>query len=780
MKGQPQFMMKTYLALSLATILSGPLWAEPVGKVPEDFRFQVERLVEGIAQPMGMAIAGDGRVFFNEYRGKLKVYHPETGKVTLAGELTVFADQENGFLGFALDPKFTENGWIYCLYSPKGFDGQYLSRFTIVGDVLDLASEKKLLQYEEQRQQCCHHGGTVAFAPDGCLLWSAGDNTHPHADSNGYAPLDERAGRAPWDAQKSASNTMSLAGKICRIRPKADGTYEIPEGNLFPVGTPQTRPEIYVMGCRNAWRMSVDSVTGIVYWGEVGPDANSDGPRGPRGYDEINQAKKAGNFGWPYFIGNNFAYVAYDYQTKTLGKAFDPQKPVNGSVNNLGLKALPPAMPAMLYWPYAATSEHPEFGAGGRTACAGPVFHWKPEFEKGEGFPRYFDGCLLFWDWERPMIKWARLDGDANLVGVEAFSGAMLVANKGEALTKAREESGRTGKVLIKRPLQAAFGKDGQLYLMDYGETWGANADAQLLRVKYVMGNIPPVARVREEVLVVDDRGADEASVSAEDSKDPEGGELSFEWTLQPGGGVLGKTAKVPLKIAERGNYLAEVRVTDGGGASSKGRTRLVVGNQSPKVKFEEPVDGGFYTPGEPVKYRVAVSDREDGESGVKGEAMGSRTMVSGVFQRAKGKGEVLDPGVTRMKQSDCFNCHAPEQRVVGPSLLEIADKYRNQAGALELLTKKVREGGSGVWGAVPMLPHGQLTDDEIVIMLRWVLNMKAGEKGPVFLRGLTGEMATPKTDKPGNLVIEATYTDEGRAPAGELSGRATITLRPK
>ena len=45
------------------------------------------------------------------------------------------------------------------------------------------------------------------------------------------------------------------------------------------------------------------------------------------------------------------------------------------------------------------------------------------------------------------MIKWARLDGDANLVGVEAFSGAMLVANKGEALTKAREESGRTGKV---------------------------------------------------------------------------------------------------------------------------------------------------------------------------------------------------------------------------------------------------------------------------------------------------------------------------------------------
>ena len=53
------------------------------------------------------------------------------------------------------------------------------------------------------------------------------------------------------------------------------------------------------MGCRNPWRINIDPKTGWLYWGEVGPDARTAGPRGPRGYDEINQARKAGFFGWP-------------------------------------------------------------------------------------------------------------------------------------------------------------------------------------------------------------------------------------------------------------------------------------------------------------------------------------------------------------------------------------------------------------------------------------------------------------------------------------------------
>src|SRR5690606_4783206 len=127
--------------------------------------------------------------------------------------------------------------------------------------------------------------------------------------SSGYAPIDEREGRALWDAQKSAANANDLRGKILRIKPEDDGTYSIPEGNLFPVGTPGTRPEIYVMGCRNPFRFSIDSEAGYLYWGDVGPDAGKGDPdRGPHGMGEFDQARKAGNWGWPYTRGNNQAY----------------------------------------------------------------------------------------------------------------------------------------------------------------------------------------------------------------------------------------------------------------------------------------------------------------------------------------------------------------------------------------------------------------------------------------------------------------------------------------
>lgn len=90
----------------------------------------------------------------------------------------------------------------------------------------------------------------------------------------------------------------------------------------------------------------------------------------PRGYDEINQAKRPGNYGWPYFVGSNFPYAKFNYATKELGKLFNPQHPVNNSPNNTGAKVLQPAQPAMIYWPYGQSAEFPELGEGGRTACA--------------------------------------------------------------------------------------------------------------------------------------------------------------------------------------------------------------------------------------------------------------------------------------------------------------------------------------------------------------------------------------------------------------------------
>src|SRR3954469_17661987 len=104
--------------LILASILTA-------GEAPPPWRFQVTTLCEGLSQPMQLKVAPDGRIFLNEYNGKLRIWHPDTRTLVEAGQIEVFTGQENGFLGFALDPGFSENHWIYCLHSPKDYPGQH-------------------------------------------------------------------------------------------------------------------------------------------------------------------------------------------------------------------------------------------------------------------------------------------------------------------------------------------------------------------------------------------------------------------------------------------------------------------------------------------------------------------------------------------------------------------------------------------------------------------------------------------------------------------------------
>src|SRR5690349_4763608 len=160
------------------------------------------------------------------------------------------------------------------------------------------------------------------------------------------------------------------------------------------------------MGDRNPYRISVDQKNSYLYWGEVGPDANDDSldVRGPRGYDEVNQARKAGFFGWPLFVGNNYAYRNYDYATGKSTMSFDPNKPVNESRNNTGTKELPPAQPAFIYYPYAPSPDFPQVGTGGRNAMAGPVYY-TDMFPKDTRLPEYFNKKLFIFDWMRNWIK---------------------------------------------------------------------------------------------------------------------------------------------------------------------------------------------------------------------------------------------------------------------------------------------------------------------------------------------------------------------------------------
>ncbi|MEZ6126680.1 MAG: PQQ-dependent sugar dehydrogenase [Planctomycetaceae bacterium] len=440
-------------------------------------RFEPTVLATGLMRPMELEVAPDGTVYFIELEGQVKTLNPRTGAITEVGSVKITTEQENGLIGMALDPAFNSNHWIYLQYSPPDFEGQHISRFTITDGKLDPSSEKLLFKYDEQRKQCCHHAGALQFGPTGDLYISSGDNTNPFDDSRGYAPIDERPGREPWDAQRTSANSRSGNGKILRIHPEPDGTYTIPEGNLFPLDGSQGLPEIYVMGCRNPWRISIDEETGFLYWGDVGPDAGGNSERGPRGHDEINQARQAGFFGWPYFNADNQPYADVNFETGDIGPMFDAAHPINESVNNTGVRELPPAQPAMIYYPSASSEVFPELASGGRTACAGPVYHFNPELKSDRKFPEQLDRVLFIYEWSRHWVKQVHLTADSRVERIEPFLPGYTFA----------------------RPIDMQFGPDGALYLLEYGETWGVNRDARMIRIDYIRGNRTPRAVARAE-----------------------------------------------------------------------------------------------------------------------------------------------------------------------------------------------------------------------------------------------------------------------------------------
>jgi cytochrome c len=454
---------------------------------PSENHFTKHTLVTGtFYEPTEMTILPNFDILVLQRRGEIMLYKQQTGTVKQAGFLNVYfqsklkgVNVEEGMLGLSKDPDFKNNHWIYIYYSPIDSSVNRLSRFSFENDTVTNSSEKVILEVHSQRDICCHTGGSIAFGPDSLLYFSAGDNSTPFDEpgqvytSHSFAPLNGAPGHKQYDAERSAGNSNDLRGKIMRLRLHKDGSYEIPEGNLFPPGTPKTRPEIYVMGDRNPYRITVDQKNSYLYWGEVGPDAPFDSlaTRGPRGYDEVNQAKKAGYFGWPFFVGNNYPYRQYNYLTGVSGDAFDPAKPENHSPNNTGITDLPPAQPAFIWYPYAVSPEFPELGSGGRNAMAGPVYY-TDLYPAATRYPEYFNGKLFIYEWIRGWIKVVTLQPNGDFEQMESFVPHTVLHNC----------------------IDMEAGPDGRLYLLEYGTGWfQKNADAGLYRIDY---NANPAAAV--------------------------------------------------------------------------------------------------------------------------------------------------------------------------------------------------------------------------------------------------------------------------------------------
>lgn len=479
-------------ALGLCALACGSDPDRLAPPAPSGFR-RVELTAE-VGEPVSLAVLPDGRVLHGERQGRIWAYDPASEGHAVVAEIPVYSHDEDGLQGIAIGPDFDATGWVYVYYSPPldtplddpattgvdegtaPFDGtseiwavfaghQRLSRFRFDGAALALDSEQILLEVPVDRGLCCHVGGQIDFDADGLLYLSTGDDTNPF-ESGGFSPLDERDTRHPGlDAQRSAANTNDLRGKLLRIRVAEDGSYSVPDGNLFAPGTEGTRPEVYVMGLRNPFRFAVDRQRGWVYLADYSPDAGSPrADRGPAGQGKWTVVREASNYGWPYCATDALPYVDYDFATGESGGAFDCAEPRNESPRNTGLVELPPVAAPQIWYSYARSARFPELGSGGIAPMAGPAYVYDPERVSDIQWPEELDGLPLLYEWSRDFVRELHLDADGNFVSF------------GDRLRGVR----------LDNAVDMEFGPDGALYVLEYGDGYyRANPDAALSRIEY-------------------------------------------------------------------------------------------------------------------------------------------------------------------------------------------------------------------------------------------------------------------------------------------------------
>ncbi|PHI20532.1 carbohydrate-binding protein [Lewinellaceae bacterium SD302] len=736
---------------------------------PSDERFNLTVLDDNIYEPMQLEILPFGEVLFLERRGLMKLYDPAVGKTKVVHDFNVCIEgnYEDGLHGIALDPGYgVDNHWLYLYYSPAPCDSldQLLSRFEFKGGVLDTASEKIMLRVRVQRESCCHSGGAVEFGPDGLLYLSTGDNTSSK-ESNGYSPLDERPGRGPYDAQKGSSNTHDLRGKILRIRPEADGTYSIPEGNLFAADGSNGRPEIFAMGCRNPFRISIDRQTNYLYWGDVGPDVGQAGRYGPESFDEWNQAREAGNFGWPYFVGDNFAYPRRDFTTDEVGELYDPEAPVNESPNNYGNRELPPARAPLMWYPYGNSAEFPQLGSGSRSAMAGPWYYRDGQlFMTSSDFPDYYEGKWFIYEWARSWIKVVTFDAaHEKMVQIEDFY--------------------PSGK--ISKPIDLKFGRDGALYMLEYGNDYFLNnPDARLVRISFSAGNRTPVAKMEASELA---GGIPFQPIfDAGKSFDPDPNDsLSFSWYVN--GKMADETGPVfspVLRIA--GVNRVTAKVADLRGATSEMTLDVLVGNTPPSLALRSQGNQSFLLPGvTALDYELLLDDPEDRRAGGLDE---SRAMVSAApisdpaLLREIREGKASLPagpleyigGAKLIKKSDCLSCHKERSENVGPAYLDVAERYPDTEANVKTIAGKIITGGNGNWGERLMSGHPNLSEEDAELMVRYILSLNDVSRYP-----LKGKAPIEPNEGMAGFVLSASYQDGGAGEIPAQTGRKTVVLRP-
>ncbi|HBU37949.1 MAG TPA: glucose dehydrogenase [Planctomycetaceae bacterium] len=243
---------------------------------------------------------GSGRRFIVEQTGRIYMIEKDSKKAKIFLDIRDITRawkkaNEEGLLGLAFHPRFSETGEFFICYSPVDEpQSERISRFRVSAqdpNKADANSEEIVLQFDQPFPN--HNGGSIAFGPDGFLYIGLGD------------------GGSRNDPFDNAQNLSVLLGKILRIdidQSGAETAYAVPSDNPF-LDMNGVRPEIWAYGFRNPWQLTFDSKTGALWMADVGQDL----------LEEINLVEKGGNYGWRRREGSYpFGHVPSD------GPVIDP------------------------------------------------------------------------------------------------------------------------------------------------------------------------------------------------------------------------------------------------------------------------------------------------------------------------------------------------------------------------------------------------------------------------------------------------------------------------
>ena len=542
---------RTALAAGIVAVMTaglvGPAAAQSIGRTDPTVDHQV--LAEGFADPTALEVTADGRVIFVQREGNVMIWKQD-GTLVKAAKLPVdafdrsqtpggqygagaecprgdecpagFELAEGGIHGILLAPDFEETGHLYLYYTvvgslgspvdppkmpgargPDETEGKFrLSRFTLVGDTLDLESEVPLFENPAEWFHCCHYGGDMEWLSDGTLVLTVGDDTISD-ESGGFSPHDYRPGKEYNNADLTSQNLADRRGKVLRIDVRdvdGDGSL-IPADNPF-VDTAGADPYVYALGFRSNYRMAVNPQTDHVYVATVGPDGRVPNPqRGPAAHEEIEVVPPGGgtNHGWPRCIADNVPYVRYDFET-------------GQSAGNFDCAGMTPATYWYTYTP-SPTSPYVQMGQGSNTAIAGLLYE-RPD-SGALRLPATYDNQLVWMEFGRSQVWRSPVNPDGSVANgildlVPVWYGG------------------------LRKPIDAEIGPDGALYFVEYGSgTWN-NTNGRITRL-ICSGCQPDSADYGGAPAV--DPAAPLRSAGVPDA--PDAGGLSSAAALGAAGGVL-------------------------------------------------------------------------------------------------------------------------------------------------------------------------------------------------------------------------------------------------